>query len=60
MLARLGLADGDYILVTAHRQETVDIPSRLRVICEGLELAGGGARLPVVWSVHPRPAGEAR
>ena len=30
VVARLGLADGEYVLVTAHRQETVDVPARLR------------------------------
>ena len=53
-LERLGLADREYVLVTAHRQESVDVPERLRVICDGLGLVGRALDLPIVWSVHPR------
>lgn len=53
-LERLGLQDGNYILVTVHRQECVDVPERLKVICEGLSLVATRLELPVVWSVHPR------
>jgi UDP-N-acetylglucosamine 2-epimerase (non-hydrolysing) len=53
-LGRLGLTDDGYVLVTAHRQESVDVPERLRVICEGLELVARELGKPVVWSVHPR------
>jgi UDP-N-acetylglucosamine 2-epimerase (non-hydrolysing) len=54
VLERLGLTDGGYVLVTAHRQETVDVPARLRVICEGLGAVARELDVPVVWSVHPR------
>jgi UDP-N-acetylglucosamine 2-epimerase (non-hydrolysing) len=54
VLGRLGLKQGRYVLVTAHRQETVDVPERLKVICEGLGLVAGDLDLPVVFSVHPR------
>jgi len=53
-VSRLGLSNGDYVLVTAHRQETVDFPERLDVICTGLERLARELDLPVVWSVHPR------
>jgi UDP-N-acetylglucosamine 2-epimerase (non-hydrolysing) len=56
--SRLGLADGEYVLVTAHRQETVDVPERLRVICQGLGLLAAELDLPVVFSVHPRTRGR--
>jgi UDP-N-acetylglucosamine 2-epimerase (non-hydrolysing) len=58
VLDRLDLAHGDYLLVTAHRQETVDIPARLRVICEGLNAVARELDVPVVWSVHPRTRGK--
>jgi len=58
VLGRLDLEDGEYLLVTAHRQETVDIPARLRVICEGLNAAVRALDLKLVWSVHPRTRGR--
>jgi UDP-N-acetylglucosamine 2-epimerase (non-hydrolysing) len=56
--SRLGLTDGEYVLVTAHRQECVDVPERLRVICTGLGLVAEELDLPVAWSVHPRTRGK--
>jgi UDP-N-acetylglucosamine 2-epimerase (non-hydrolysing) len=54
VVGRLGLDDGGYVLVTAHRQEAVDVPERLRSICLGLGLVAAEYDLPIVWSVHPR------
>jgi UDP-N-acetylglucosamine 2-epimerase (non-hydrolysing) len=53
-LGELGLDDGRYLLATAHREETVDVPERLGVICAGLEAVAADFDVPVVWSVHPR------
>ena len=54
ILGVLELEDDGYVLVTAHRQETVDVPERLQVICRGLSLLAEALDLPVVFSVHPR------
>jgi len=54
VLDRLALGAGDYLLVTAHRQETVDVPRRLRTLCEGLNRVTGELGRPLLWSVHPR------
>lgn len=54
VLDRLGLTTGRYFLVTAHRQECVDVPERLEVICQGLELVASEFDLPVIVSLHPR------
>jgi UDP-N-acetylglucosamine 2-epimerase (non-hydrolysing) len=58
VLDQLDLDERGYVLVTAHRQETVDFPERLRVICTGLGLVADETGLPVVWSVHPRTRGK--
>ena len=58
ILDRLGLEPGDYVLVTAHRQETVDVPMRLRAIVEGLNRVAELLDLPLVFSVHPRTRGK--
>ena len=57
-LEQLDLDERGYVLVTAHRQETVDFPDRLRVICAGLGLVADETGLPVVWSLHPRTRGK--
>lgn len=49
-----GVGPGEYILVTTHREETVDFADRLGVICAGLNLLVERLEAPVVWSVHPR------
>lgn len=54
VLERLGLARGSYFLVTVHRQECVDVPERLEIICQGLELIASEYELPVIVSLHPR------
>lgn len=58
VLARLGLEPDRYLLVTAHRQETVDVAERLRTLCLGLNATVGMLGLPLVWSVHPRTRGK--
>jgi len=52
--ARLGLERGGYAVVTAHRQENVDDPERLRSIGQALAMVAEQLRIPVVVSVHPR------
>lgn len=50
----LGLEPGAYVLVTAHRQENVDVPERLAMIGTALGTLGRALDLPVLVSVHPR------
>jgi UDP-N-acetylglucosamine 2-epimerase (non-hydrolysing) len=50
----LGLKTGGYLLLTLHRQETVDHPDRLRAILQEVGEAAEHLGLPVVFSVHPR------
>ncbi|MFM9107037.1 MAG: non-hydrolyzing UDP-N-acetylglucosamine 2-epimerase [Chloroflexota bacterium] len=54
--AGLGTAPGGYLLATLHRQENVDVPERLRMIAESLDLLAAEFGLPVVCSLHPRTA----
>jgi UDP-N-acetylglucosamine 2-epimerase (non-hydrolysing) len=54
VLDRLALERAGFVLATAHRQENVDIPERLGVICEGLNAIAREQDLAVIWSVHPR------
>ena len=54
VLARLGLEAGQYFLVSAHREENVDSPARLRALLACLQRVSTDYDLPVVVSTHPR------
>jgi UDP-N-acetylglucosamine 2-epimerase (non-hydrolysing) len=52
--ARLGLVPRQYILVTMHRAENVDVESRLRQLAQALERLHEIHGVPVIVSTHPR------
>jgi len=56
ILSELDLTPNAYFLVTMHRAENVDDPTRLRGLLAGLEQIGETYRQPVVVSLHPRTA----
>jgi UDP-N-acetylglucosamine 2-epimerase len=54
VLEDLGLIKGGYFLVSAHRQENVDNPSRLVDLLETLKAIHAEWNVPVLVSTHPR------
>ena len=50
----LHLKSKEYFLVTAHRQENVDVKKRFEGIIKGLELLADDFGLLVVYPIHPR------
>jgi UDP-N-acetylglucosamine 2-epimerase len=54
VLTRLGLAPQGYFLVSAHREENVDDPARLRRLLDCLRAVREEWGLPVLVSTHPR------
>lgn len=54
VLARLGLSAGRYFIVSAHREENVDSPERLRQLIGVLEALVERYAEPVIVSTHPR------
>ncbi|MEH0932514.1 non-hydrolyzing UDP-N-acetylglucosamine 2-epimerase [Micromonospora sp. CPCC 205558] len=54
ILDQLGLNAGDYFVVSAHREETVDRPDRLRRLLDCLRAVRDTWGLPVLVSTHPR------
>ena len=52
--SNLGVEEGNYILVTAHRQENVDKRENLSGILEGIELVGSEFGVPILYPIHPR------
>jgi UDP-N-acetylglucosamine 2-epimerase (non-hydrolysing) len=54
VLNRLGLEPGNFLLVSAHRQETVDNPERLGLLMKSLVELGERSGKRVIVSTHPR------
>jgi UDP-N-acetyl-L-fucosamine synthase len=54
VLERMGLEEGRYFLVSAHREENVDSPARLRALMECILGVRTTYDLPVFVSTHPR------
>jgi len=54
ILNKLNLKRGGYLLVTAHRQENVDVKERLKGILKGLELVYNKFNWPIIYPIHPR------
>lgn len=54
VLGRLGLEEGRYFLVSAHREENVDNPERLSALLDCLDAVVEEYHLPVLVSTHPR------
>jgi len=51
---RLGLQRDGYILMSAHREENVDDPARLRMLMETVAALSRTHDVPVLFSAHPR------
>lgn len=53
-LQDLGVAPGQYIVVSAHREENVDEPTRLQALLASLDALSTRYRRRIVMSTHPR------
>ncbi|MBC7791133.1 MAG: UDP-N-acetylglucosamine 2-epimerase, partial [Anaerolineae bacterium] len=54
VVARSGLTPQSFFIVSAHREETVDTPDRLRELLRTLRAVGAEWKMPIIFSTHPR------
>ncbi|OMF31791.1 UDP-N-acetylglucosamine 2-epimerase [Paenibacillus sp. FSL H8-0548] len=54
ILSQLGLEQQKYIVLSAHREENLDIDERFTSLIEGINYVAENLQLPVIYSAHPR------
>ncbi|MBO4905017.1 MAG: UDP-N-acetylglucosamine 2-epimerase (non-hydrolyzing) [Lachnospiraceae bacterium] len=56
VLDRLGLEKGRYILLSAHREENIDIEDNFMELMNSVNVIAAKYKMPVIYSTHPRSA----
>lgn len=56
VLAKLGLKKGEYILLSAHREENIDTESNFFSLMTAVNAMAEKYGLPIIYSCHPRSA----
>lgn len=56
VLKRLGLESGKYILLSAHREENIDIEENFMELMNSVNVIAKKYKMPVIYSTHPRSA----
>ncbi len=56
VLERLSLTKGKYILLSAHREENIDIEENFMELMNSVNVIAEKYKMPVIYSTHPRSA----
>lgn len=56
VLERLKLIEGQYIVLSAHREENIDNPETFESLMAAVDALAENYKLPLIYSVHPRSA----
>jgi UDP-N-acetyl-L-fucosamine synthase len=51
---RLGLEPKEYIVVSAHREENIDLKDHFNILSEALNAVAEKYQIPIIFSTHPR------
>ena len=54
VLENLGLKGGKYILLSAHREENIDIESNFNSLMNSINIMAEEYKIPILYSCHPR------
>ncbi|MFN9999207.1 MAG: non-hydrolyzing UDP-N-acetylglucosamine 2-epimerase [bacterium] len=54
ILEKLQLSADKYILVSAHREENIDLPEQFNQLTTALDTVAATFKLPIIFSTHPR------
>jgi UDP-N-acetylglucosamine 2-epimerase len=54
VLNRLGLEEGKYIVVSAHREENIDLKNHFEILAESVNFVAEKYKMPIIFSTHPR------
>lgn len=54
ILNKLNLEEGKYIVVSAHREENIDLKNNFVILAESLDAVAEKYKLPIIFSTHPR------
>jgi UDP-N-acetylglucosamine 2-epimerase len=54
VVQRLDLESGQFIVVSAHREENIDLKNHFEILAESLNAVAETYQIPIIFSTHPR------